>query len=219
MSEPAFYGEFVDLHGALHYIPVAFDKTEKAVYELFQRQSRDVERAFLTIRNKYDKQLLHGNLPRECLLHSIGGRTHLEPQPQVAAEKMGMLAEDCLQAAFRTHKAIDEKNVQDVLEANYMQLKERVEREFPVYCVFHLKGVRPDFSNGQALVIEVKHIYGKNRTPQKIVEEMGSDISHYKDKVGGVLFIVYDPEGKIADKKRFTEECLRHANVYLKLIR
>jgi hypothetical protein len=48
---------------------------------------------------------------------------------------------------------------------------------------------------------------------------MGADISHYKDKVGGLLFIVYDPGCKIVDTGRFTEECLRHANVFLKLIR
>jgi hypothetical protein len=78
--------------------------------------------------------------------------------------------------------------------------------------------VRPDFSNGQALAIEVKYIYGKNRTPQKIVEEMGADISHYKGKVGGVLFVVYDPEKKIVDSERFREECLKHPNVNLKLI-
>jgi hypothetical protein len=79
--------------------------------------------------------------------------------------------------------------------------------------------VRPDFSNGQALAIEVKYIYGKNRTPQRIVEEMGADISHYNGKVGGVLFIVYDPEKKIVDSGRFIGECVRHMNVYIRLVR
>jgi 7-cyano-7-deazaguanine synthase in queuosine biosynthesis len=219
LNEPAFYQEFVDVYDALPYMPMSFDQAESAVYELFQRQSRDVERAFKAIRAKHDNRLLRGNLPKDCLLRTVGAGLHLEPPVSLAAGRLAQFAEDGLHATFRKHKPKNETEVQDALEGIFIPLKDRIEREFPVYCVLHLKGVRPDFSNGQALAIEVKYIYGKNRTPQKIAEEMDADISHYKGKVGGVLFIVYDPEKKIVDSERFTEECLKHNSVYLKLIR
>jgi 7-cyano-7-deazaguanine synthase in queuosine biosynthesis len=218
LNEPAFYQEFVEVYDALHYMPMPFDRAEKAVYELFQRQSKDVERAFKAMRAKHDNQLLRGKLPKDCLLRTVGAGLHLEPPVKLAADRLSQIADDGLHATFRNRKPKNEIEVQDALEGIFIPLKERIEREFPVYCVLHLKGVRPDFSNGQALAIEVKYIYEKNRTPQKIVEEMGADISHYKGKVGGVLFVVYDPEKKIVDSERFREECLKHPNVYLKLI-
>jgi hypothetical protein len=218
LSEPAFYQEFVDVYDALHYMPIPFDRAEKAVYDLFQRQSRDVERAFKAMRAKHDNQLLRGKLPKDCLLRTVGAGLHLEPPVKLATDRLSQIADDGLHATFRNRKPKNEIEVQDALEGIFIPLKERIEREFPVYCVLHLKGVRPDFSNGQALAIEVKYIYGKNRTPQRIIEEMGADISHYKDKVGGLLFVVYDSEKKIVDSERFREECLKHPNVYLKLI-
>ena len=219
LNEPAFYQEFVDVYDALHYVPLPFDRAEKAVYELFQRQSKDVERAFKVVRAKHDNEILRGGLPKDCLLRTVGAGLHLEPPVRLAADRFAALAEDGLRAAFQSSKPTDERQVQDALEAIFMPLKDFIEREYPVYCVFHVKGVRPDFSNGQALAIEVKYIYGDNRTPQRIVEEMGADISHYKGKVGGLLFVVYDPEGQITDTERFTHGCLRHPNVYLRLIR
>jgi hypothetical protein len=219
LNEPAFYQEFVDVYDALPYMPMAFDRAERVVYDLFLRQSKDVERAFKAMRARHDNALLRGRLPKECLLRTVGAGLHLEPPVKLAADRLSTLAEDGLRAVFRSRTPADEKQVQDALEGIFISLKDRIEREFPVYCVMHVKGVKPDFSNGQALAVEVKHIYGKNRTPQRIVEEMGADISHYRDKVGGLLFIVYDPDCQIIDTERFSEECLRHNGVYLKLVR
>jgi 7-cyano-7-deazaguanine synthase in queuosine biosynthesis len=220
MNEPAFYQEFVDVQDALPFLPMPFDRAERTVYELFQRQSKDVERAFKAIRANHDNELLRGRLPKECLLRTVGAGLHLEPPVKLAADRLASLAEDGLRAAFRSAVPENEIQVQDTLEGIFIPLKDRIEREFPVYCVLHVKGVKPDFFfNGQALATEVKYVYGKNRTPQRIVEEMGADISHYKNKVSGLLFIVYDPEGRIVDCERFKEECLRHQDVYLKLIR
>lgn len=218
LNEPAFYQEYVDVCDALQYMPQPFDQAERAVYALFQRQSKDVERAFKVVRAKHDNEILRGGLPKDCLLRTVGAGLHLEPPVELAANRLATLAEDGLRAAFQSSRPNDERQVQDALEAIFIPLKDAIEREYPVYCVFHVKGVRPDFSNGQALAIEVKYIYGDNRTPQRIVEEMGADISHYRGKVGGLLFVVYDPSGRITDTERFTHDCLRHPNVFLRIV-
>ena len=63
-------------------------------------------------------------------------------------------------------------------------------------------GVRPDFEvNREHLLIESKYIR-EGTTPSRATEGMAADLTKYPQEAH-ILFVVYDPDRAITDRKEF----------------
>lgn len=177
------------------------DEAEALVklHDLFTRHSHQVIDGLTEFQREYRKAFLLRKPTPNSLVEIISTHEYLDPVERLAAERFARLARKAVLAAFRTHKPENEATVQDMLEALLQAHSQSLAREFPEVR-FALSSARPDFSE-RTIYIEVKYVR-RNATPSKISESMAADCTKYPLEAF-ILFLVYDPDGKIADTEAF----------------
>ncbi len=189
--------------------------------DVFQRHQKVVNRVLEQQLRAHAHDLRRGSLPPTCLLRIVASGEHLADSRVACVERLRSLLCKSLPTTFQTHPARDERQVQDAGEAAFQAAQERLAREAP-HLPFGIVSTKPDFSTVPAgvapLFIEFKYLKNRARL-NKVVTEMTSRVTVYRQQSAWVLFIVYDPNRAIRDDDAFAEPFSAHEGIWVGVVR
>lgn len=151
-------------------------------------------------------------------LHAyIDDRMHLRPPVEELIKLIISKLSVSIPQAFEHEKPKHENALNDMIHALIESEGPDYGREFPA-IKFSIVRTIPDHSFlGYDLLIEAKYLRGKT-SKAAITDQIGSDISKYpREKYK--LFIIYDPERKIANDPLFTRDIEKHSKCSVSIIR
>jgi len=211
----ADYPEVLDLAHGSQQDP---EEVGLRVYELYQRQAEVVRQALSLADERTRSARLAGMLPKDCLLQMVYGGQHTEEPLSQLARKIGEIAEECLPRCFASEQPRDEAAVRDALHSQLAAAGQQIAKECPVVSFLVVKQAKPDLSAaGGRLFVEVKYPR-ESRHRGAIAEEIGSDLTQYRDAGATVLFVVYDPHHKIMERRAFVREIETHEGAFARVI-
>ncbi|MFZ5552479.1 MAG: hypothetical protein ACOZCO_05130 [Bacteroidota bacterium] len=192
-----FFNELTDI---TPYI-AGSDNAEKtqAIYDLMKNHSACVDRALGRIRAIEN---LSKPMVKNSIFEILSSRTHLKSSMEVEIEKICGELKQRVPLAFQTQKPSSEKVLNDQIQALLGANGNGYTREFPVLKFGSAKTV-PDHAVDTDLFIEAK--YPRNKKSQsQLTDEIAADITKYGEV--HKLFVIYDPERKIANDDEFVDK-------------
>ncbi|MCX7046301.1 MAG: 7-cyano-7-deazaguanine synthase [Candidatus Sumerlaeota bacterium] len=138
------------------------------------------------------------------------------PPVYLLASQIAKEIEEFIRHAFVVEKPINEDDFNHKIDGFLTGHRERFQREHPCLS-FATARVIPDHSNeAHDLLIESKYIRGTT-SPSKVTAGISEDLTKYPE--GSLrLFLVYDPDGKIADRETFKRDFERKPNCIVYII-
>jgi hypothetical protein len=190
--------------------------SEKAVqiYNLLKEHTGQVKHAISRIQGLQDP--LKPKL--DNTLHSyLDDRVHLKPPVKGLVSLITSKLTISVPQAFQHEKPKHENALNDHIHALIEGEKGSYNREYPAFK-FSIAKVIPDHSfSDYDLLIEAKYLRGST-SKAAITDQIASDIIKYpNDKYK--LFLIYDPERKIANDPLFCSDIERNQNCYVCVIR
>ncbi len=218
LDDRSFFSKFGELGEVVTMLPGTSDDVGKKIFDMYKLHAREVIAAMRLQYAERQEDHLKGRLPKTCLLSMVATLRHLEPPLSILAQKIAQILERSLPLTFRRRKARNETAVQDAAEASLKSAEERLTRESPTLSYAVVKTV-PDFADTtNRLFVEMK--YPKTRRDvNRIVTEMTSRVTIYRDQGAEVLFFVYDPNRAIGDDTEFCSAFLKHRGIHVKVAR
>jgi hypothetical protein len=142
---------------------------------------------------------------------------HLKEPVKNLADTISIKLMKTIPIAFKNNKPKNEPDFNDKINAILEGEREEYKREWP-YIYFALAKAVPDHSlNNFDLLIEAKYVRS-NTTPSVASEGIAADITKYPSD-SHKLFIVYDPQGRIANKEAFISDFESKGNCTITIIR
>lgn len=166
------------------------------VYSLVCRYGDSVFCAATRMRNQFDNLLQPVN--KNSLIGIISDRMYMKTPFFNRVEEIDAILKKSIPVSFQREKPKSENDLNDKVGA-LLNVHEQFTREYPV-IQFGTSSYRADHGSGN-LVIECKYVRGRT-SPSKASEGIAADITKISEDYG-VLFIVYDPDGAIADASTF----------------
>ena len=148
-------------------------------------------------------------------------RRHLRDPLSVYAEKIARILQSSLRIDFQTEKPKKESRLQESAQAALKAADERLRRESPMlsYCVVQTKPDFADVANLERLLfVEMKLLNNRGKL-NKVVTEITSRITIYRDQGAFVLFVVYDTGDFITDDEEFIRDLERHEKIKAIVVR
>jgi len=221
MNDYQLFSKFPELEEILGSFDQSSEESGQKIYELFQLHAEETINVTLDMCNRYQRSLLSGKLPDNCLISMLAYRRHLLKPIRVYAEKISRILNRSLRINFQTEKPNKELRLQEAAQAVLAAAGERINRESPMLTYSIVRTV-PDFSGGRdfdkILFIELKLVNNRNRLNQ-LVKEITSRILIYRDQGAYVLFVVYDTDDIISDDEKFNEDYEKYENIKVLVIR
>ena len=190
----------------------ADDKLDE-IYSLVCRYGKSVIHAATAMRNKYDDLTLPIN--KDSLLGLISERKYMQTPFFNRVVEINSILKKAIPDIFQREKPKSENDFNDKLHG-ILNIHDEFTREYPV-LLFGLSSYRADQAQGN-LIIESKYVRGK--TPPSVASEgIAADMIKIPDGYG-ILFVVYDPEGKITDPVKFSASFeARRKDCYVRVYR
>lgn len=190
--------------------------SEKAlnIYHLLRKHTDQVKVAIKRIQNLQDP--LKPKVPNS-LASYLDDRIHLRPPIDGLINLIKDKLSVSIPQAFEHEKPKHENALNDHIHALIEGEKGNYQREYPAFK-FSVAKVVPDHSFvDYDLLIEAKYLRG-NTSKATITDQIAADIIKYpSDK--HKLFLIYDPERKIANDPLFSGDIEKHSNCYVCIIR
>lgn len=152
-------------------------------------------------------------------LHAyIDERVYLKPPVEGLIETIKSKLSVSIPQAFEHEKPKHENALNDLIHALIQGESSDYGREYPALR-FSVARVIPDhsFLETYDLLIEAKYLRGKT-SKAAITDQIGADITKYPAEKHK-LFIVYDPERKIANDLLFSKDIESQSNCFVSIIR
>lgn len=146
LNDLQFFAKYPELEDLVGYLPGSPDEVGSKIYEMFQRYSTEVIRVAIEQCNLYQRDLLAGELPDNCLISMLAHRRHLDDPLSVYTEKLARILRRALRIDFRSQKPEKEHRLQDATEAALAAADEKLKRESPMLS-YSIVQTKPDFSN------------------------------------------------------------------------
>lgn len=214
-----FYNDYLEpLSDLTEYLPI--DQAEEEVtklYELYQRHSRAVERAYRRMSDKHDS-MFKPLLP-DSIYEVINGRRFQRDRAECLAADIAHMLSTAIPIALANTTPGHENALNDQIQALLKRDQEAYEREYPAVR-FSFATVVPDHSSTAAdidLFIEAKYLR-KKMSPSGITDQIAADLMKYPDGAYK-LFVIYDPERRIRDDVRFKRDFEQRINCTICIIR
>jgi 7-cyano-7-deazaguanine synthase in queuosine biosynthesis len=172
------------------------------LWNLCRRHGEQVMRALRAAREAFDDPAKPA--PMGSLLRIVHEREYLKPPVQrfVADVSDRLLA--AIPSLFESVRPEDEGDLNDKISGVLAGARIELDREHPVVRFAALR-VIPDHSSSAADVwIESKYVRGTT-SPSRASHGIAADLTQYRD-VTHILFLVYDPEGKVVDREAFKRD-------------
>lgn len=221
MADVQFFSGYPELEEAVHFLNIPPDQCGQKLYNLFQRHATEVINGATTKCNEHQISLLAGELPDNCLISMLAHRRHLLKPLEVDAEKIARILGSALRIDFQTEKPKTEPRLQESAQASLAAADERLRRESPMlsYTVVRTK---PDFADtddyNRLLFVELKLLNSRGKL-NKIVTEITSRITIYRDQGAFALFVVYDTDDFIIDDEEFVRDLQKHERIKAVVVR
>jgi 7-cyano-7-deazaguanine synthase in queuosine biosynthesis len=221
MADVRFFSAYPELEEALNFFDVPPNVSARKLYDLFRRHATEVI-ATATIKcNEHQRDLLGGKLPDNCLISILAHRRHLLDPLSSYAEKIGRILTQALRIDFQTEKPRKEQRLQECVQATLAAADERLRRESPMLS-YTVVLTKPDFSAirdfNRILFLELKLLNSRSKL-NKIVTEITSRITIYRDQGAYVLFIVYDANDFILTDEEFIVDLEKHDGIKVIVVR
>lgn len=189
------------------------DKAFK-IFLLLKSHTAQVIQAIRRIQNLQDP--LKAKVPNT--LHSyLDDRVHLRPPVEDLINLITAKLRVSVPQAFEHEKPKHENALNDHIHAMIEGERGDYGREYPA-IKFSVSRVIPDHSFADYdLLIEAKYLRG-NTSKAAITDQIGADISKYP-REKHKLFLIYDPERKIANDRLFAGDIEKHSNCFVACIR
>lgn len=205
-----FFDELTDL------LPFLAGKSngEKAgaIYNLVKDHVRRIEVALARIRKGED---MSKPLSPNTLFSILQSRSHLKPPAELLINGLCEQLTKSIPVAFQSQKPQNEKVLNDHIQALMQGNVDGYAREFPIIQFGTAKTV-PDHSGDPNLFIESK--YPRNSKSQsQLTDELAADITKYGS--AHKLFLIYDPERKIAEDDVFKKAIEAHPKCRVHIVR
>jgi len=198
-----FASEHLDeLAQIVGYLPEDLSESETVnkLWEIFRRHGLQVKKALLRMRSLHDD--VFGPIHKDSLLGIVSEREYLKPELIRLAETLSAIIGPAIGEMFAENKPKDEPDLNKKLGALLRTHNDRIRSEHPT-ASFACAQVVPDHLDAD-LLIEAKYIRGKT-SPSKATEGIAADLTKYPtDKF--ILFVIYDPQHKIASDKIYCSD-------------
>lgn len=221
MDDVRFFSSYPELEEAVNFFDMPPDESARKLYDLFRCHATEVINTATIQCTEHQKDLLAGRLPDNCLISMLAHRRHLLDPMGLYAEKIAKILAQALHIDFQTEKPEKESRVQESAQAALAAAGERMRRESPMlsYTVVQTK---PDFCDirdfNRLLFVELKLLNSRSKL-NKIVTEITSRITIYRDQGAYVLFVVYDTEDFIVNDEEFTVDLEKHDRIKAIVVR
>ena len=195
-----YLSELADLGDS---VPGAADDIEltERVWSLVRAHGENVRYGIRKMQELYDDPL--GYLAQGSLLGLVAAREHQRPAEVRLSEVIRRLVIDAIGTLFAEQRPANERDLNYKLAA-LIGSHRKLTSEHPTVS-FACAGVAPDHTiENSNLLIEAKYIR-KHTSPSKASEGIAADLTKYPERAH-ILFIVYDPDRRISDDRRFSHD-------------
>lgn len=215
----SFYDKWLDqLTDIVDFIEGTSDEDKVVkLYNLFSRHGQQVRKGIIEFQKSYADIMLATKPKANSLAEILSTREYLDEPAQLVAKRISKILLSSIPVAFQNKKPKNEVELQDQIEALLTKHSNNIEREFP-HVPFALSRTVPDLSIASPCVyIEVKYPRGKT-SPSKTNKEIAEDCTKYPTNAH-LLFVVYDPERKIKDDEKFSDDFIKKRDCQFCFIR
>jgi 7-cyano-7-deazaguanine synthase in queuosine biosynthesis len=156
-----------------------------------------------------------GDYPEGSLNTIISQQDFKKPPVDGLIKSLCAELEQFIRKSFSKNQPKDENDLNDKIAGYLSGHKERFVREFPALRFAAARTI-PDHSHvSWDLLIETKYIRGAT-SPSKANEGIAADLTKYPDEVAK-LFIVFDPDMQISDRRTFISdfEAKRNCRIFI----
>jgi len=221
MDDVQFFSKYPELGEVVHFLGIPPDDCGQKLYALLQRHAVEVVKGATGKCNEHQKELLAGKLPDNCLISMLAHRRHLLNPLGVYAEKIARILGVGLRINFQTEKPQKEPRLQEFSQAALAAADERLRRESPMLS-YAVVSTKPDFADmhdyNSLLFIELKLVTNRPKL-NKILTEITSRITIYRDQGAFVLFVVYDNDDFIVNNEEFIRDLEKHDKIRVIVVR
>jgi len=221
MNDVRFFAKYPELDEIVGSVAGKPDEIGKNIYNLFQKHAAEVISVASEKCSRHQENLLAGKLNDNCLISMLAYRRHLRDPLSVYAEKLARILQSSLRIYFQTEKPARESRLQESAEAALKAADERLRRESPMlsYCVVQTKPDFADVANLERLLFVEMKLLNNREKLNKVVTEITSRITIYRDQGAFVLFVVYDTGDFITDDEEFIRDLERHEKIKAIVVR
>jgi hypothetical protein len=200
MSSDIFFHDMsVELGNLLDYIDLNEEAAFNELYKLCKRHGQQVHQAIIKMREVYDDPFKP--VTKGSFLDLIREKEYLKPDVKRLCERISKKLEEALPIIFKNNGPKNENDLNDKINGIINGEAPEYGREFP-YIQFASIRTVPDHSfNSHNLLIESKYLRGTTNE-RVITDGISSDIIKYSEN-SHILFLVYDPQHKIANDNLF----------------
>lgn len=221
MSDPQFFSKYPELDEVVGNLNVSPDVCGQKIYNLFQCHAYETITVATAKCNEHQKELLAGKLPDNCLTSILAHRRHLSDPLRVYAEKIARVLTRALRIDFQTEKPQNEPRLQESAQAALAAAEEHLRRESPMIS-YSVVQTKPDFADirdhNRILFVELKLLNSRQKL-NRIVTEITSRITIYRDQGAFILFVVYDTNDFIINDDEFVYDFERHDKIKAIVVR
>ena len=221
MDDVQFFSKYPELGEAVHFQGIPPDDCGQKLYDLYQRHAAEVVKGATGKCNEHQKDLLAGKLSDNCLISMLAHRRHLLNPLEVYSEKIARILGVGLRIDFQTEKPKKEPRLQESAQAALAAADERLRRESPMLS-YAVVSTKPDFADthhyNRLLFIELKLVTNRPKL-NKIITEITSRITIYRDQGAFVLFVVYDNNDFIVNDEEFIRDLEKHGKIRVIVVR
>jgi 7-cyano-7-deazaguanine synthase in queuosine biosynthesis len=217
-STAHFEAEYMsDLAETLDHIYQGESDSDKIslLWNLYKRHGQQVKSAISLMRTLYDD--LAQPTPSGSLLHIVSDREHLKPAKNRLVDSIVSILAPSLGEMFARNKPKNEPDLNEKLGALLRTHDSRLRSEHPTVS-FACARVVPDHTIREiGVLIEAKYLR-KNTTPSLATEGIAADLTKYPAECF-ILFVVYDPQHKIASDTVFIADVQDHGRNRVLIVR
>lgn len=194
-------------------------KEIERLFKLYKTHCSYIESAYGVMRIKYDS-IFSTRIPNS-LYEIVDERPYMKPKAELMADSIGKMLLNALPIALNHlgSKLSHENELNDIINALLQRDQAQYEREYP-FVRFSFSTIVTDHSltdTDKDLFVESKYLR-KKTPPSKITNELGADLIKYPQNAFK-LFVIYDPERRIADDGKFSRDFEKRGDCKIFVIR
>ena len=209
----------LEISRAYRYVDVPAREAAERFLEMHRKHGESVQKVVVGKFQEKTHSYLRGDIEPTSLLAKVGGMEHQKTTWLLLTERI----EHALALALPKicppgQRPANEPRLQEICDGILSKENEELRREFP-FVSWSFATAKPDFSSREHnLWIEIKYVRD-NTPPSKITNDIAADITKYGDNRANVLYIIYDPEGRIKNKAEFSGDIEAHKGMKVAIIR
>ena len=193
-----------ELSDVVDYLPDGGSEFERIrlVLDLCKRHGDQMALAMKRMRDEHDD--LYSEVPRESLLGLISDREYMKDPVALLVDRLCELLNPAIGRMFSPNPPRDEADLNNKIGTLLSSHEIDLRSEHPAVSFAGGHTVPDHGEDNSDVVIEAKYLRGAtSRT--KVSDAMAADVTKYpQDR--HILFVVYDPQRKIADDQTFSRD-------------